>query len=273
MSNGVMGGVRAVASVVGVLASMTLAAEELTGADLVQRCDLDTFAGHDNRSVLTVLLRDASGNEKKNVYKRYWKDLDGKGGIDDKMILFTEFPPDASGTGFMRWGYVAGADNNAEQWLYLPSLKSIRRVSVRDPGDSFLGSELTYQDISPRLLTQDTHTLLRTEQRNGAEYYVVESLPKETRPLYGKVVAWYAKVSQWADCRKARVEFYEPNGSLLKTQVLKWQQVGKAWLWDEVVVNNAKTGHSSVFRVTSPEIDVGLSDALFSERTLQRGIR
>ena len=44
-----------------------------SGEEIVQRCDLDTNAGKDQRSQMTVLLRDAAGNEKKNIYRRYWK--------------------------------------------------------------------------------------------------------------------------------------------------------------------------------------------------------
>ena len=51
------------------LGSLTVQAEELTGADIVQRCDKEANAGADQRNLLTVILRDASGNEKKNVYQ------------------------------------------------------------------------------------------------------------------------------------------------------------------------------------------------------------
>ena len=254
------------------LPAVVLAAQ-VTGAEIVQRCDLDTYAGEDQRTRLTVILRDAEGNEKKNVYRRYWKNYGGKGKIVDKMILFTEFPPDAKGTGFMRWSYVPEAGKNAEQWLYLPSLNSIRRVSVRDPGDSFLGSDLTYQDISLRRVDQDEHRLLREETKNGKSFFVVESIPKEKDPLYSKVISWYEHAPDWADCNKSRIEYYDAGGALLKVQKLKWQKVNGAWVWDEVTVDNIKTGHSSIFRVSDVEVNVGLKDRLFTERTLRRGIR
>lgn len=255
------------------VATEHVAIAAIDGADIVRQCDTEANAGEDNRSVLTVILKDAAGNEKKNVYRRYWKKSDGKGDIVDKMILFTEYPPDAAGTAFMRWGFVPESDKNADQWLYLPSLKSTRKVSVRDPGDSFLGSDLTYQDISLRRLDADKHVLLREDVEGGHTYFVVQSTPKEDNPLYSKVVAWYPKVQDWRDCNKSRIEYFDSSGALLKTQTLQWQKVGDAWLWDEVKVENIRTGHSSIFRVTEPEINVGLKDRLFSERTLKRGVR
>ena len=254
------------------LPAVALAAEP-SGAEIVRHCDLETYAGEDQRTRLTVILRDASGNEKKNVYRRYWKNYGGKKNIVDKMMLFTEFPPDAKGTGFMRWSYMPGAGKNADQWLYLPSLNAIRRVSVRDPGDSFLGSDLAYQDISLRAVDQDEHKLLRVENKDGKAYYVVESVPKERKPLYSKVISWYEKTDDWKDCNKVRIEYYDVGGGLLKVQKLKWQKVKGAWVWDEVTVDNLKTGHSSIFKVTDVEVNVGLKDRLFTERTLKRGIR
>ncbi len=243
------------------------------GAEIIQRCDLETHPGKDQRSTLTVTIRDAAGNERRDVYKRYWIDNEGKDQVVDKMLLFTEFPPDASGTAFMRWGYLPGAGKNADQWLFLPSLNTLRRVSVRDPGDSFLGSDLNYQDISWRPIDADEHRLLREDNRDGKAYYVVESRALERNPLYGRVLTWAEKADQWGDCHIARREFYDTRDSLIKTQTLTWQKVGEAWVWDEVVVENARTGGMSIFRVTDAEVNVGLDQGMFSERTMRRGVR
>jgi len=244
-----------------------------TGEEIVQQCDLNTNIGQDTRSTLTVTLKDADGGEQKHIYKRYWLDSKGKDQIVDKMMLFTEFPPAEAGIAFMRWGFVPGTGKNAEQWLYLPSLKSMKKVSVRDPGDSFLGSDLTYQDISYRGLGEDTHKLVREQKINGKDYYVVESVPREKDPLYGKKLAWYVKAADWAGCNKGRVEYYDTRGSLIKTQTFTWQKIGDAWLWDEVYVENVRTGHSSQFKITNPEVNVGLDDGMFREHTLRRGVR
>lgn len=257
-----------------VLAAWLGGAHAQPGAnEIVQQCDLGTYPGEDQHTTLTVVLRDAAGNEQRNVYDRYWIDNEGRDQIVDKMLLITEFPPDASGTAFMRWGYMPEAGKNAEQWLYLPSLNTLRRVSVRDPGDSFLGSDLTYQDISWRGVEADEHRLLREEQVDGVPHWVVESVAKERNPLYGKRIVWYAQAANPGDCLKTRIEYYDTRDSLIKTQTLKWQKVGDAWLWDEVFVENVRTGTSSLFKVTDAKVNVGLQDRMFSERTMRRGVR
>jgi hypothetical protein len=242
----------------------------VTGEDVVKNCDFKN-PGNDQRSKLAIILKDSSGSERKNVYLRLWKDYKGAEGVADKMILFTEYPPDAQGAAFMRWAFTREADKNADQWIYLPALRKIRRVSIRDPGDSFLGSDLTYADISGRALDEDEHKLIRIESANNNEFYMVESTPKEKNPLYSKRISWFLKTPAWDGCIKARVDYYDKRGDLLKRQNLRWQKVGPAWVWDKVIVQNVQTLHSSMFEVTNVEINVGLQDSLFAERTLEKG--
>ncbi len=242
----------------------------VTGEEVVKNCDFKN-PGNDQRSKLAIVLKDSSGSERKNVYLRLWKDYKGAEGVADKMILFTEYPPDAQGAAFMRWAFTREADKNADQWIYLPALRKIRRVSIRDPGDSFLGSDLTYADISGRAWDEDEHKLIRIEPASNNEFYVVESTPKEKNPLYSKRLSWFLKTPSWDGCIKARVDYYDKRGDLLKRQNLRWQKVGSAWVWDKVVVQNVQTLHSSLFEVTNVEINVGLQDSLFAERTLEKG--
>lgn len=250
-----------------------LALAEIDGREIVKQCNYKN-PGKDQRNKLTIILRDRAGNERKSIYQRLWKDYRGKDMVADKMVLFTEYPPDAVGTGFMRWAFTEEAGKNADQWIYLPELRKTRRVSIRDPGDSFLGSDLTYADISGRSLDQDEHKFLKIEEKDGRELYVVESLPKESEPLYSKRVSWFTKGGDWESCVNVGVVYYDRKDQLLKQQSLSWQQVGgDAWMWRRVEVRNVQTGSSSVFEVDEAEVGVGLKDKVFTERTLKRGYR
>lgn len=261
----------AMALAINFLAGFSVHAQDPTGVEIVQQCDYKN-PGNDQRSKLTITLIDKDGNERKNIYSRLWKDYAGKDNVADKMVLFTEYPPDARGSGFMRWAFTADADKNADQWIYLPVLRKTRRVAIRDPGDSFLGSDLTYADISGRSPEQDSHAVLKSEELNGAPHFVVESTPNETSPQYSKRVSWFTK-QDWSACSKSAVFYYDTKGLLLKKQTLTWQQIGDAWLWKRVEVENVQTKHKSVFEVDDAEVNVGLEDDIFTERTLKTGYR
>lgn len=246
------------------------AVSPLTGEEIVKRCGVK-YAGEDQRSKFEVLLRDNQGHEKRSVYLRIWKDYKGINNILDKMLLFTQYPPDAQGAAFLRVTYASDLKKAADQWIYLPVLRKIRRVSIRDQGDSFLNSELTYADVTQRSVDEDIHKLLDVKELGGMQFYVVESTPKESSPLYSKRIQWFNKTPDWEDCSNVRIDYYNPKGALLKEQFIKWQRVGRAWVWDRVLVRNVQTLHASVFLITDVKINTGITDNVFSERTLRIG--
>ncbi len=252
--------------------SLAIADEQiaLTGKEIFKRCGYK-YPGEDQRSKFTVMLRDRQGNTKKSEYLRFWKDFKGVDGIADKMLLFTVFPPDAKGAAFMRVAYVREAKKNVDQWIYLPVLRKIRRVSIRDPGDNFLNSNLTYADVSLRALEEDNHKFLETKTVKGLEFYMVESIPKESKPLYSKRIFWFLKTPSWDDCVNTRIDYYDTKGELLKEQFIKWQKVNNAWIWDRVLIRSRQTQTASVFQISEVEINTNLSDDIFSARSLRKG--
>lgn len=247
--------------------------KQLDGKDLFQYC-ISKFPGEDQRSRFKVLLRDAKGNIKQSEYLRIWKDFKGQEGVADKMILFTTFPPEAKGSAFMRVTYVSAVKKNVDQWIYLPVLKKIRRVSIRNQSDSFLNSNLTYADVDSRALAYDVHEYKGVRNVKGKEFHVVESIPREDNPQYSKRVFWFAKgdAEDWSECVNVRIDYYALDKKLLKEQFIKWQRIENAWVWDRVLVRNVRTKTVSRFEVSGVKINTGLKSALFSERTLFQGM-
>jgi hypothetical protein len=257
----------------GALPAAESADGNITADDIVQHCYFK-YPGDDQRSQLTILLRDKGGNEKKTVYKRYWKDYKGKDGFADKMVLFTLYPPDAEHVGFLRWSYPAATDKNPDQWVYLPVLRKMRRVSVRDPADSFLGSDLTHFDIAGHQLDGSDNQIMRTVRQGNDLLIEVRSVPRDKdKAIYGGYITLFDKGpgTDWDNCLMREMQYYDKHGDLLKKEVFKWQKIGKAWVWDTVSVANIQSGHSSLFNIADVQINVGLQDETFTERNLKEG--
>jgi hypothetical protein len=244
-------------------------APELTGKEIFEHCGYK-YPGDDQQGKFTVILQDKDGKVMKSEYLRFWKDYKGKDGVADKMLLFTTFPPEAKGSAFMRVAY-SQHDKPVDQWIYLPALKKIRRVSIRDLGDSFLNSNLTYADVSRRALEDDDHKYLGTKQVEDSVFYVVESTPKEANPIYGKRIFWFLKTNNWDECTNTRIDYYDNGGELIKDQFIKWQRVGNAWVWDRVLVRSRRTLSASIFQVSEIKINAGVDDDLFTARSLEHG--
>lgn len=233
----------------------------------VIRNSQELFQGKDQRSTVTLELINADGSTRKIVTKRLWKDYGGKEGYSAKTVFFTLFPPDSKGVGFLIWD-TADPKTKDQLWLYLPSLRQVRKVSVRDQDDAFMGSDLTFADMGQRLIAEDAHTLVGEEEIDGEMHYVVESVPV-TESIYGKKRLWIKK----DDFTTTRIDYYDRKQDLLKTQAISWIRDGKLRVYKELDVKNVQTGHRTIYTITDLETDVGLDERDFSERSLKRGYR
>ena len=245
----------------------TLSGETLTGADIVEHCYYK-YAGDDQRSRLTIIITDPDGKGIKSEYHRIWKHYAGKDGIVEKVILFGESPPDIRGVNYMRWGYSSTSGKLADQWVYLPEMNMVRRVSQRDPGTMDWG--YTDEDLRIRDLHEDEHRLDRIERIDGQDFYVVVSTPRY-ESAYGKRITYFNKDDSWEECAPHQVDYYDKNGELLKQEFITWQRINTAWVWDTAVMYNLRTKVTATYQMQETAVNVGLDDRLFSERQLRRG--
>ena len=240
---------------------------ELTADQIVAKSE-DLYPGMDQQSKLSFTIREPDGGERKVVLRRYWKNYPGDTNIDSKVLVFNEYPPDTTGTSFMVWTYKASKHKNEDLWIYLPILRKVQKLPEH-PDEIFSGSNLKPADMIPRDVSLDRHKLLREETIENQQYYVIESTPKENSPNYnyGKVVKWVKK----GDFLKERIDYYSKDNTLLKTQLITWKQVKNAHIWEKVVITNAKTSVQTILNISDVEIDTGLNDKIFSERTMSTG--
>ncbi len=161
----------------------TLSAQEITGLQIIENV-YNRPTGQDQEGDLTMSLINSRGDERVREIKQYLKDFDDM----EKKIMFFVSPADVRNTSFMNWSYdKAGKDD--DQWIYLPALKKVKRISSDSKSDYFMGSDFTYDDLGDRKLDADTHKLLREETIDGKVCYVVESVSKDKDYMYSKTIA------------------------------------------------------------------------------------
>jgi outer membrane lipoprotein-sorting protein len=241
--------------------------EEPTGLEIMTHVD-ERDDGDDQKSRALFELINKRGQTRERNTIRFWKDYDGKDDFDAKMMTFFESPPDVEGTGFLSWSY-EDVDKDDDQWLYLPALRRVRRIAASDKGDSFMGTDFTYDDMGERKVEEDTHTLLGTENLDATPCYKVESKPKEEDYIYSRKITW-VDAKEWIPIR---VDYYDRKGNLLKTLTTEWQQIDGIWTWDKATMKNHQTGHQTVIDVEDVELNTGLSDDDLTTRMLERGPR
>lgn len=253
-----------------IISTYNLKAESgLTADEIIKRSE-DVYPGKDQKSKLTFLIKESNGTERKVILRRYWKRYDKiKGNLESKVLVFNEYPPESLGSSFMVTSYKMGSGKNDDQWLYIPILKKPQKLP--EPVQELFGeSSLKPADMARREPELDTNKLLREETIENKEYYVVESTPKKKDPNYdyGKVIKWITKDL----FLKEKMEYYDLDGKPLKEQFATWKKIANAWVWEKVLIKNLQTSAQIVLSVNDIEIDLGLSDDLFSEKSMIKGI-
>jgi len=223
--------------------------------------------GADQRSTVTLELHEADGRVRKIVTKRLWRNYEGKDGFATKTVFYT-LSVEGQGTGFLIWD-TSDAGKKDQLFMYLPSLRTVRKVSVRDQDDAFLGSDLTFADMGQRLLEEDVHTLVGEETLDGVAYHLVESVPRDDS-MYGKRKLWINK----SDFTTHQIHYFDRKQELLKTQDITWiKRDDGLRVFRELDVKNVQTGHRTIYTISNEEFNVGLKDKDFTERMLKRGYR
>lgn len=245
-----------------------LNAAPVTGNDIVAHCS-SKYQGDDQQSKLMVTFVNSAGKVEKTGFTRLWKHFTGKGGLVEKVIMITEFPADKKEIRFMRWGYTLQSGKDAEQWIYIPQLRKVRRISLRPADDLEWG--FINEDLAERGTNADIHTLLGVDTIAGRPFYLVESKPRHYPSQYSKWLTWYPKSASWDQCVPMEIHYYGHDGLLIKRVGIAWQQQGKAWLWKKAIVQDVKASRTISYEVTHVEINVGLNERLFNERTLRLG--
>lgn len=194
-----------------------------------------------------------------------------KNGTDSNIVIRFLYPPDVKGTGFLQIEVPEGDDN---MWVYLPALHKSRRLVSNNKKDSFFGSDFSNGDILPPKVDLYRHTIIRSEMLNGNECYVIESVPKDEKEKrnfgYGKKLSWIRK----DNFLENRIEYYDTAGQLLKTQNIS-EHINvdpkeHKWIPKRREIVNHQTKHKTILVQDNIQVGIGLSDAAFTTRALER---
>ncbi len=184
---------------------------------------------------------------------------------EDYSIIRFLNPPDVRGTGLLTYQNPAGDD---QQWLYLPELRRVKRISSKNKSGAFMGSEFAYEDISGNTLDRFDYKFLGEEKLGDADCYVVDRIPSYKNSGYIKIKTWYDKSSNLM----LRNEFTDRKNSLLKVLTFEnWEQFSTGtWRAGKMIMENLQNGKSSILVFNNRKHKVGLREKEFNKRSLQR---
>ncbi|MFH1413287.1 MAG: outer membrane lipoprotein-sorting protein [Candidatus Omnitrophota bacterium] len=195
--------------------------------------------------------------------------------------MFTE-PTSVKGLTTLTWNYM-NPDRDQDVWLWLPSLRKIRKVSAGQANDSFMGSDFTNEEITSRQFEDETYTLVGEETFKGytslydgkvyhkdEPVYVVECKPKASPWYYSKRITYVSKEFGG----NILDEIYDVKGQMVRTLFRGWEIIdvnGKEYPAQiRVEGHDLRTGHKSIIIFDEIKFNQGLSEEIFTQKTLMR---
>ncbi len=212
----------------------------------------------DMKANLTMVLTNKKGKSRNSTISSITKD-DSK-----KQIIWFLAPADDKGVAFLKIEH-DGKDDEMRLWL--PAFNKVRRISSNQKSDSFMGSDMSYEDMTSRELDDYTYSLVGSETLDNVEYYLLESIPKpELDSEYSKHLSWVTK----NDFLIKKEESYDNAERLLKTKTINFVKLKGYNVPVEIYVKNIQKNHSTTLTFDNLELDTNVKDDLFQEKNLKR---
>jgi len=236
---------------------------EQRGLEIAREMDRRDTGWIDQRVDAKMILHSADGREVARNIKTRSVEVAGDG---DRSIVVFEQPRDIKGTSFLTYTHKSGND---DQWLYMPALKRVKRISSSNRSGPFMGSEFSYEDMSSEEVERYRYHYVGTELCGGKlACFVIERYPVDHSSGYTKQRVWIDREHY----RIHKIDYYDRKDALLKTVHRSGyhQYLDTYWraaLWN---MTNHQTGKRTVVKWGDYEFQTGLSVADFSRTALKR---
>jgi len=242
--------------------SFALTPAEQKGLDISIESKKRDLDWQDSTADMLMLLRNKQGQESIREIKIKSLEVDHDG---DKSLTIFNKPRDVKGTAFLSFSHPVEAD---DQWLFLPALKRVKRISSRNKSGPFMGSEFAFEDLSSFEVEKYSYKYIADEEVNGLMSFKVEQFPIDESSGYTKRVAWLDK----QEYRIQKVEFYDRKNSLLKTlNFTQYKQyLNKYWRADVQNMVNHQSGKSTELQWSNYQFKTGLKESDFNRNSLKR---
>jgi len=240
------------------------ATPEEKGLEIAVEIDHRDLGFGDSQTELQMVLSNRNGD--KSVRKLRLATLENQDpGLGDKSLTVFSQPRDIKGTAFLSFTKILDPD---DQWLYLPALKRVKRISSANKSGPFVGSEFAYEDLVSFEVGKYSYKWLRDESCGALQCFVVERFPKYEKSGYTRQTVWVDK----SEYRIHKIDFYDRKETLLKTLVQSGfeRYLGKYWRPLKMVMKNHQTGKATELSFSSYEFRVGVNEKDFTPNRLKR---
>jgi len=233
---------------------------EMTADEIVNKAnDAAYYQGKDGKALAKMVITDSQGRTRERDMTILRLDITDGG--EQKYYVYFHKPNDVRNMVYMVWKHMGKDD---DRWMYLPALDLVRRIAASDKRSSFVGTDFVYEDISGRNPGLDRHELVSSE----GDYYEVKNTPNDPASVE---FAYYIVSIDKKNFIPMKADYYDKSGKLYRTiEALEVKDIGGYPTITKMKASDLNSGPSTVTTFTDAKYDVGLTDAIFTERYLRR---
>jgi outer membrane lipoprotein-sorting protein len=157
-------------------------------------------------------------------------------------------------------------DGNDQRWIYVPSVDLVKPISADDKNSSFVGSDFSYEDVSGRHWTEDTHKLLADTTIGERAVNVVESVPVESYKGFSRKVTYIDQ----KNLLPLREEYFDKKDKMVRLFTAdKIEDIDGITTITARSMEDLKKGGKTTIEFSSIKYNTGLDASLFTERYLK----
>lgn len=229
--------------------------QSLTPKEIIRKAESKTRGVKSSYSEMTITT----------VRKKWQREMSMKSwsmGDDYSLILITKPTKDKGAATLKRF---------KEVWSWMPSIERIIKLPPSMMGQSWMGTDLTNDDLvkESSTITDYTHSLLKDTTVAGKLCYKIELTPKEgVAVVWGKIITCIDK----ADFIQLRSEMYDEDGFLINvmnsSSIRTMSGVKMATKMEFIPVE--KEGQKTVMQFDSLKLDIPIKESFFTTQNMKR---
>lgn len=243
--------------------SLSVSAQELNLEDIVRKNIATSKGFGDSFETMKMVIKKDGGDQVERLMKSKSLEIDGDG---NKVLIVFQDPADVKGSAVLTHSHIKGND---DQWIYLPAVKRVKRISSANKSGPFMGSEFAFEDLSSIEFEKFTYKLLEQETINDTRYFKIERKPAYARSGYSYQIVWIDTERFLTH----QVELFDTAGKKYKTQVLSNYKnyFGDFWRAHSIVMTNHQNGNSTEMQwIGDMTFNNGFSNKDFTKNAMKR---
>lgn len=249
-------------------------AKDLSAFDIMKRVE-DRDDGETSISEMTMVLIDKRKTQRVRKMKAFRKDY----GKDTKSINFFLSPADVRNTSFLSydWDDDAKEDDN---WLYLPALRKVKRISSGNKKDAFMGSDFSYADMNGLKLNEWNFKIVKKSITvDTHDCWIIQGVPKKALKKkvinetgYLKTISWIRKdifvtvKSKLYVKKRKKIKYFKAEN------LEKIQGLWTAKKLSMTTTRGKRMEHKTILLFDKFRYNEGVDDSFFTTQRMERGI-